>query len=1372
MNDTLRHIFLADLTATLAAEGYDMGTGKYLQVQELLSRLPGDMAMERLRSLLCPLFARSPQEQEDFYDLFQQSLARAQAFLAAAQAPAQGHAQVREVRIWRNALLMVTALFSFFGGYLLDVEVFHAWRNPTIPLVMGSLLAAGYFVRRTVASRRKRRIWLAVQLAAIVAGVGLKQMLRPSPPETLPPEYREYAMRPGDTLVQNIRIPAGDSLLLAQLGSGASQGTDSVFGDYSVSERGRFTYIVRDTFNFFRDTILVESFLASARVDSTFFVVVLQPGLDELNLVKDTAGIALAVKTPPYSRPVNQLLPVPERAYLIKLYQRYAVWVKALLILLSGTGLWSLLQWRERRRRLLSVVVEERTKPPYSWKLRIDNTGDIMPGESAGLLLNLLRRRIRGDASALDIPASIMATVRRLGMAEFRYRRLTAPPDYLLLIDRQSPNDHRAMLFDWLCRRFQAQEAPLARFFFAGDVRLCFDEKHPEGIALRELQHRYGNARLLLIGHGHQLLSPLSGRLERWTSVLADWRRRALLSPMPVRVWGRREERLSELFTLMPASPQGWSAAIEQLDAAEPQHAGEWIKRMDDIYQNPILLEGDLVSSLRKHFSEPLLDWIAACAVYPLLQWELTLYLGEELSSPGKPLLQFDNLMALCRLPWFVAGRIPEAARLELIDHLASRGLEMRVRQALFRLFEQGAKPDPASVAYEEYRVNAALNELALSPGSVRKQALQTELAGFRAAGYPMDAVAFRYLKDTPGITDFTLPERGRKLPSWLRRMIAPAGLLKPSTLDKVIAWPLWILFAVFAWSFNPPFDPCGHKRPLPYEGLELCVGTPAEELFYNELMLKSFIKQGDTLSADSILGLSRTLFPACVSEDTIAFLKNVAVYYYNKGIEASIDFEIQSASRLDTAAVWPAALCYWFQKAYALELNGGGITDAAMLAAAGRCRAALPPDNIGEDLPVPADELKPIVIRGRVVDAGRRGTGLGGVQVGAGPIRTLSDKQGYYAIEFPADAEGTTLLLRWERNGYDPVQSAIRIRQGFVPPVVEMSRQSPKPDRLAIFRKGELMGLRDAAGSEKLPAEYNQIEYDAVGNWYRVEQRVRGQSVFGYADSRGQLVVPVRYLDIGPLKDGLVRARSAEGWGYLDATGQTVIPFRFSQAGDFVYGRAEVSLPSGRFTIDRTGNCIANCPAETPVAQSVRPTTLSFSGEVLLYFDENAPSSPGNSYDDLYAAYYSRRSLFEKEQISVQQNVGAGTASQGISRFFETEVQGGRDELVNRLRELAETLRAGPAPGEFLVLTIAGFSDTNERDAARLAQRRAESVEEWVKRYNNGFFQTYIKEGKLRVSVENRGDQGIRGKEPSEWLRSARQRRASVLIAVQVARK
>ena len=136
----------------------------------------------------------------------------------------------------------------------------------------------------------------------------------------------------------------------------------------------------------------------------------------------------------------------------------------------------------------------------------------------------------------------------------FMYEQQTRPPEYLLLIDRQSGRNHRAQLFDFMFKKFKANEVLVERYFYDGDPRLCWNEQHPEGVFIKDLSHKYYDARLLMLGNGYRLLSPVSGRLAGWTNVLTGWRERAILTPEPPGNWGRRESSLEQMFRLAPSS--------------------------------------------------------------------------------------------------------------------------------------------------------------------------------------------------------------------------------------------------------------------------------------------------------------------------------------------------------------------------------------------------------------------------------------------------------------------------------------------------------------------------------------------------------------------------------------------------------------------------------------------------------------------------------------------------------------------------------------------------------------------------------------------------------------------------------------------------
>ncbi len=78
-------------------------------------------------------------------------------------------------------------------------------------------------------------------------------------------------------------------------------------------------------------------------------------------------------------------------------------------------------------------------------------------------------------------------------------------------------------------------------------------------------------------------------------------------------------------------------------------------------------------------------QWLCACAVYPQLRFPLTVHLGRRLAEHQHrqmPAPAEDEHLALCRLPWFRSGWMPEELRLALLSRL-DPGLVPVVRQAI-----------------------------------------------------------------------------------------------------------------------------------------------------------------------------------------------------------------------------------------------------------------------------------------------------------------------------------------------------------------------------------------------------------------------------------------------------------------------------------------------------------------------------------------------------------------------------------------------------------------------------------------------------------------------------------------------------------------
>ncbi len=831
--------FLSDLLDALAADGFPMGTGKHLQVQELLSKLPEDLPLASYKTILAPLFATNRQDQERFYELFDNALRREEALQKKLEetTPTPVPEEVKQVRRWRDVVLGLLIALAGVAGFIFDTAVWSTW------LLVGGVVAfAVYFAMASLSKWDRRILYWSLLLLAGVGGFFSKvRTIEPIQPKTV---YQNFPVTPGEAHHLPITFRE-DSLIDITFANNSNRDTNEVLGILQLDAPDStccFTYIARDSFpRSLNDTIAVLQSYSNV-TDTTYFIAQYQKPIETAPEPEEETNIAELDTLPiPYPRDISELYVDTKLEQRAAFYNQWAWLIKLALSLLFGAILWAIVQWRERRRRRLVAELDRKDEPPYVWTLKLEHPEDIAYGEAIPLLLNQLRRRRFSEAFRLDVPRTITATVRSAGRVAFQFRQMTSPPDYLLLIDHYNANDHRAALFNRLYEVFRANEVNIERFYYQGDPRLCFNEAYPNGIRLQELQHRFSDARLLLLGNGYDLLSPRSGKPAKWLSIFTHWRERAFFTPQPLGNWGKREAALGDWFYLMPASIESFTATLEEFGSTDPRQPGELIAKLEDVPWRSIELEGDLLRTLRQHYAEPLVQWIAACAVFPTLSWDLTLHLGRELSTEAEPLLTLDNLFSLSRLPWFIEGRIPDAAREELIAYLQQVGLETRVRQRLHHLFEQALKPDQNSVAYEDYRLNALTNELLFTTSRSKRRQLQAELDRYLAAGAEPDVVSFKYLKERQrSVVDFVVPEQ------W-KVYFSKTGNIFVRWKERVWILLLWVLLITGIWVYKPDFEECKGLQ-VEYKGEFICLESDNDNLLYFENLKKDFILTKDSI--------------------------------------------------------------------------------------------------------------------------------------------------------------------------------------------------------------------------------------------------------------------------------------------------------------------------------------------------------------------------------------------------------------------------------------------------------------------------------------------------------------------------------------------
>ena len=320
-----------------------------------------------------------------------------------------------------------------------------------------------------------------------------------------------------------------------------------------------------------------------------------------------------------------------------------------------------------------------------------------------------LRRPFYVETQELDAEATLEESLRR-GDFTPRYCRRAVAPEYLVLIERASAEDHSAALASSLVAALVSSHVYVDVYYFSSDIRRLFSGPEASRISLEEVLSRHGSHRLILVTNGNSLLDPVSGKLQNWARRFEEFAHRLLITPTPAGLWGYRELALSaamriDVLPLLPASvPMLVRLLAEPVQAvsalpAESDRATGSLEGLADVLEQRI---GGWLSSaapdtttiealeraMRQAFTPEGMRWLAACAVYPELKWNLTLYIGATLrGATGAPAVDAGELLRLSLLPWFRDGRMPEWLRAQVLATLPTQDYA-RIRALYNRLLK------------------------------------------------------------------------------------------------------------------------------------------------------------------------------------------------------------------------------------------------------------------------------------------------------------------------------------------------------------------------------------------------------------------------------------------------------------------------------------------------------------------------------------------------------------------------------------------------------------------------------------------------------------------------------------------------------------
>lgn len=347
---------------------------------------------------------------------------------------------------------------------------------------------------------------------------------------------------------------------------------------------------------------------------------------------------------------------------------------------------------------------EVRFGTPHDWHMAAQ---EIVPPMSH------LRKPVLTDRMEFDLAASIKAATDNHGAALPQMRACLRQPEYMLLIWRTGAADHGHRVAQDIAMHLMRNDIAVAVYEVPGvaekllprpDLSYAISPLPTERdgtVGLEDALIALPDATILIVGDGAGLISGEGTQSESAAALLSLRERRAILTPVPLQDWGEQEQWLEYGgYFVASADAEGLKQVAEALsdmgrtdvslagiDIHRRNRAGEY----ETLRNYPLLLRASamrfqshnppadkFIDRLRDQLAGFLgkdgLRWLAALAVYPAINPDLTRLLGRRLKgSDARPLFNHQRYLALSQLPWVQHGTMPDWLRRVLIATMTTK---------------------------------------------------------------------------------------------------------------------------------------------------------------------------------------------------------------------------------------------------------------------------------------------------------------------------------------------------------------------------------------------------------------------------------------------------------------------------------------------------------------------------------------------------------------------------------------------------------------------------------------------------------------------------------------------------------------------------
>lgn len=357
-----------------------------------------------------------------------------------------------------------------------------------------------------------------------------------------------------------------------------------------------------------------------------------------------------------------------------------------------------------------------------------------------------LSRHQRRPSRDLDVGQTIDQTLRQGGFFTPVFGNRQTRPEYLCLVQQLSNGDHYTSLHNEMLDRLETSGVQIDRYYYTNDPRLCWPMTRSgsrRGFrSLQELAAVYPGHHLFMFGDAEAFIDSASLTLNPTAELLQYWTVSAVfdtpaISRFPeqcdfLRSTGVRmlEDNLESLSQATGRHEPG--TALLHDDRPFPDLLQELPERWLDLESPNAPTVEKLNAQLRIYLDEDGYRCLQACAVYPGVIWDLTVFWAQQFSQGERTELILGKL---AHLPWFRHAAMPDWLRRRLLRNMPGQ-LRDFIKEALDRFLESVKADEQAGALDIAEQVHGA------TPKSGRPTALKDYVFASFILGQSMDQLS------------------------------------------------------------------------------------------------------------------------------------------------------------------------------------------------------------------------------------------------------------------------------------------------------------------------------------------------------------------------------------------------------------------------------------------------------------------------------------------------------------------------------------------------------------------------------------------------------------------------------------------------------